>query len=159
MKETDIKDEYRSQPGPRPRHEKTLAGLIESDFHHEKDLNCAEAILYGANEIYGLELPHSALKLAAGFGGGMGTETTCGVISGGVMALSALFVKDRGHEGDYIKELTSEYIEEFHRRMGSAECREVKETHRPPGGDCTAVILEGARILQAIIDRERRKQR
>ena len=45
--------------------------LIEKieEYYKERDLNCAETMLYAANDVYGLELDKKALKMAAGFGG------------------------------------------------------------------------------------------
>jgi C_GCAxxG_C_C family probable redox protein len=78
--------------------------LIEEGFFSDADLNCAETILHAANEVYGWNLSHDALLLAAGFGGGVGgQEFLCGALLGGVMALSKLFVRDRGHESDLMK--------------------------------------------------------
>ncbi|MFO7849986.1 MAG: C-GCAxxG-C-C family (seleno)protein [Spirochaetia bacterium] len=136
--------------------DQSIVNIVKDDLHLKEDLNCAESILCAANEAYAMELPRSACKLAAGFGGGMGIESVCGVVTGGVMALSSLFVVDRGHESDYIKTLTSEFIEEFYRHYGSLECKVLKEKHRTPLGDCKPIILEGAHILQKIIEREGR---
>lgn len=69
-----------------------LLKLLQDGFGSAMDLNCAEKILYGANWAYNMKLPVEALKLAAGFGGGMGVESSCGVITGGVMVLSSLYV-------------------------------------------------------------------
>lgn len=69
-----------------------LLKLLQDGFGSAMDLNCAEKILYGANWAYNMKLPGEALKLAAGFGGGMGVESSCGVITGGVMVLSSLYV-------------------------------------------------------------------
>jgi len=51
-----------------------MTSIIENGLSKAKDLNCAETVLYAANQAYGLQLPHSALKLAAGFGGGCGGQ-------------------------------------------------------------------------------------
>lgn len=56
-----------------------LLKLLQDGFGSAMDLNCAEKILYGANWAYNMKLPCEALKLAAGFGGGMGVESSCGV--------------------------------------------------------------------------------
>lgn len=80
-----------------------LLKLLQDGFGNAMDLNCAEKILYGANWAYDMKLPAEALKLAAGFGGGMGIESSCGVITGGVMVLSSLYVKRNGHESGRIK--------------------------------------------------------
>ena len=51
-----------------------LAELIKNGFGEKEDLNCAEKILWGANNAYNLGLDREALKLASGFGGGMAIE-------------------------------------------------------------------------------------
>lgn len=131
-----------------------MTAIIENGLSKDKDLNCAETILYAANESYGLQLPHSALKLAAGFGGGMGIGSTCGALTGGVTALSAIFVKQRGHESDYIKTLNSELFDSFRTKMNSIDCDYLKEHYRSPQDDCHPLIVQTARILEALIDRE-----
>ncbi len=128
--------------------------IIESGLSNAKDLNCAETVLYAANEAYGLQLPHSALKLAAGFGGGMGINATCGALTGAIMALSALFVKDRGRESDYIKELNAEFFDSFKDKMESIDCSYLKEHYRSPQDDCHPIIVQAAQIVEVLIDRE-----
>ena len=56
-----------------------LLKLLQDGFGSAMDLNCAEKILYGANWAYNMKLPCEALKLAAGFGGGMGEEYLSGI--------------------------------------------------------------------------------
>ena len=63
-----------------------LSELVNHGYSEKKELNCAETIRYGANKVYGLGLDHEALKLAAGFGGGMGIEATCGALTGAFSA-------------------------------------------------------------------------
>ena len=53
-----------------------LLKLLQDGFGSAMDLNCAEKILYGANWAYNMKLPGEALKLAAGFGGGMAVSYT-----------------------------------------------------------------------------------
>lgn len=43
----------------------TLLELIESGYQKDKNLNCSETILLGANEAYKLGLKQETLKLAA----------------------------------------------------------------------------------------------
>ncbi len=131
-----------------------MTSIIENGLSKAKDLNCAETILYAANQAYDLQLPHSALKLAAGFGGGMGINSTCGALTGGVMALSAIFVKNRGHESDYITELDAELFDSFKGKMGSIDCSYLKERYRSPQDDCHPIVVQTAQILEALIDRE-----
>lgn len=131
-----------------------MTDIIENGLSKRKDLNCAETMLYAANEAYQLQLPHSALKLAAGFGGGMGINSTCGALTGGVMALSAIFVKERGHESDYIKVLNAELFDSFKNKMDSIDCSYLKEHYRSPQDECHPIIVQAAQIVEALIDRE-----
>ena len=50
----------------------------------EYDLNCAESIVYAANEEYNLNLSQQTLKVMAGFGGGMSTGDVCGIVTGSI---------------------------------------------------------------------------
>ena len=95
-----------------------LAKLIKDGFGEEMDLNCAETILYGANEAYNLGLERETMKLAAGFGGGMAIEDLCGALTGSIMVLGKLFVKERAHESNKVKELTTELLDSYRKAMG-----------------------------------------
>lgn len=131
-----------------------LLKLLQSGFGNAMDLNCAEKILYGANWAYDLKLPAEALKLAAGFGGGMGVESSCGVITGGVMVLSCLYVKRNGHESGRIKELEKEFIKTFISAMGSLDCSVLKAKYRNDEIKCNLIIFKAGEILDKIIERE-----
>jgi len=48
-----------------------LKELIQDGYGIKEDLNCAETILYGANQVYYLNLNSDSQRLAAAFGGGM----------------------------------------------------------------------------------------
>lgn len=128
-----------------------LAELMEQGFGNTEDYNCAEKIFYGANEAYKLGLSKETLKVSAGFGGGMGIEITCGALSGAVLALSHLYVKDRAHEDTSIKILTQKLFSEFQTEMGSFNCKELKEKYRTPELKCSKIILAAAKALDTIV--------
>lgn len=90
-----------------------LYDLILSGFGKEEDYNCAEKILYGANKAYNLGLTREALKLSAGFGGGMGIESVCGALTAACMVLSHKYVNNVAHEDTKIKEMTQKFSENF----------------------------------------------
>lgn len=128
--------------------------MIESGFGKDKDLNCAEKILYGANKAYDLGLDSDSLRLAAGFGGGMAIESTCGALTAAVMVLSKLFVADTAHKSSKIKALTKELFEDYEKAMGNIDCKPLKKDHRTPSFGCDKVILQAAEILDKIVIRE-----
>lgn len=134
-----------------------LKNLIENGFGNDRKLNCAEKILYGANEVYNLGLSDDALKLAAGFGGGMAIEEACGALTASVMVLSKLFVENTAHESDRIKKLTSELLSKYEREMGSIVCKPLKKNHRSLFKGCNKIIIKAAENLDYIVKRELNK--
>jgi C_GCAxxG_C_C family probable redox protein len=88
--------------------------------------NCAQAVLYAYGPDLGLD-EETALKVATGFGGGMGARgETCGAVTGGILALGLKF--GRGNQQDrsvaqaaYQK--TRDLMAAFERAHGSCCCR------------------------------------
>ncbi len=135
-----------------------LKNLIEQGFGKKEDLNCAETILYGANQVYNLGLSENCLRLSAAFGGGMGMENVCGVVTGSLMVLGYLFVKDHAHQSPEIKEISKELFERFNKELGDFDCKPLKDEYRTEEKKCYDIILKGAEILDNIIAREKRKR-
>ena len=81
-------------------------------------------------------------------------ESICGAITGGIMVLSHLYVKQRSHESNRIKELETEFIETFKNEMGCIDCKCLKEKYRNDEIKCSLVIFKAAEILDRIIARE-----
>ncbi len=133
-----------------------LTDLLKKGFAVGKDLNCAEQILYGANQVYELGLDKNALKLAAGFGGGMVIEDKCGALTGAIMVLGRIFVKDRAHESDKIKVLTKKLFDRYESEMGHVDCKPLKTDYRTEQHGCQEVIIKAAEILDEIIAEEKR---
>ncbi|HZJ56755.1 MAG TPA: C-GCAxxG-C-C family (seleno)protein, partial [Clostridia bacterium] len=128
--------------------------LIKNGFGEEEGLNCAEKILYGANVAYKLGLDKEALKLSAAFGGGMAIEDKCGALTGALMVLGKLFVKEKAHESDKIGALTRELFKEYGMEMGYIDCTPLKKEYRSEEEKCNYVILKAAQILDKIVTRE-----
>ena len=91
----------------------------------ESKMNCAQSVLTAFSNELGLDRP-TALKLARGFGGGMGrTGKTCGAVSGAymVIGLSESKTARDGIEAVYAK------VQEFTRRFvelhGSTSCTDL----------------------------------
>ncbi len=131
-----------------------LKEMIEQGFGENEDLNCAEKILQGANIAYRMGLNKEALKVAAGFGGGMAIGDKCGALTGAVMVLGCLFVEDRAHESSRIKELTKELFDAYSKEMGAIDCIPLKENHATSELKCRKVILKAAEVLDGMVKRE-----
>jgi len=131
-----------------------LTELIKQGFGETENLNCAEKILQGANIAYNMGLDKEALKLAAGFGGGMTIEDKCGALTAAIMVLGKLFVKKSAHESSKIKELTLELFKEYEMAMGTIDCAPLKNKYRTKELKCRNVIIKAAEVLDRIVERE-----
>ena len=131
-----------------------LTEKIEKYYSKEFDLNCAEAMVYSANEEYGLNLDKKALKMPSGFGGGMGIESVCGALTGGIMVLGVLFTKEKAHESERVKTLEKEFLSRYKDKMGDILCKPLKEKHHNDEVRCLNVIKEAGVILDDIVKRE-----
>lgn len=93
-----------------------------------QDYACSQSVLYAFADLLEVS-PDTALKLATGFGAGIGRkQEVCGAVSGGVMALSLLY--GRGEkDGPEKKENTyakvKELLENFKEEHGSFICKEL----------------------------------
>ncbi|SNS04611.1 C_GCAxxG_C_C family probable redox protein [Anaerovirgula multivorans] len=132
-----------------------LKEKVEKYYNSGYDLNCAESILYAANEAYDLHLTKDTLKTMAGFGGGMAIEETCGAVTGAIAALSIMFVEDRAHEGEKIKNLVVKLFDRVEKRLGTNNCKLLKEKYRHNEEEkCKSIVLAVAQVLGEIIEDE-----
>jgi len=120
----------------------------------EYDLNCAECIIYAANEEYNLNLKEETLKVMAGFGGGMATGDVCGVITGAIGVISVMFTEVSGHKSPKVREMTIELINDFKEKLGYIKCVDLKKEYADVKR-CTLMIETGAEILENIILKEK----
>ena len=95
---------------------------------HERGANCAQAVLGAFSQKLGLE-GESAMRVATGFGGGMGRLAgTCGAVTGAFMALGLARGMRKPEEAE-AKETTYGLVREFARRFtersGALACRDL----------------------------------
>lgn len=122
------------------------------NVYQKFDLNCAESVLFTADKVYCLLLPADALHLSSAFGGGMFIEEKCGAVTGSLMVLGYIFVKDNAHSTDYLKEIVKTFFIEFENLMGSCECSPLKEKHRSKTSGCQSVIASALDILEKTVN-------
>lgn len=127
-----------------------LREMVSKYYNGSYDLNCAETILYAANEEYELGLSHETLKAMAGFGGGMAVEGVCGAAAGAVAVIGIMFTNQRAHESDRIKKLVGEFMKAFNEKLGTYNCKQLKERYRTEDERCSKMILTAADVLEEI---------
>lgn len=135
---------------------KMLIDKVRKYYDSSFDLNCAETIIYAANEEYNLNLNKETLKSMAAFGGGMGVESVCGAITGAMAVLGIMFTEDRAHESDKIKNMAKEFFQSYEEKLGFTGCRELKGEYRTEQHRCSLMIDTAAEILDDIIAKEKR---
>ncbi|MCT8976326.1 C-GCAxxG-C-C family protein [Clostridium sp. CX1] len=135
-----------------------LLDKVKKYYSEEYDLNCAETIVYAANEEYNLNLDKNTLKTMSAFGGGMGIEGTCGVVSGSLAILGIIFTKEKAHESDRIKLLSQEFFKSFEEKLKSNNCKSLKEMYRNDDVRCSEIVYTAAEVLEKIIIREKDNQ-
>jgi len=124
--------------------------LVNRAKHHfDSGYNCAEALLLAAVESYDLGLQPGEVRLAAGFGGGLGRGDICGALTGAVIALGAALGRNH-HDQDptVLKELREQIVLEFEVELGSLQCRELKTEDRQ---DCVHFIHVAAVALDKVL--------
>ena len=131
-----------------------LADLISQGFGLAEDYNCAEKIIYGANQVYDLGLDPAACKLAAGFGAGCGIGHLCGTLAAGCMVLSHRYVRQRAHESNLIPQKTDAFLHGFEQQMGSLMCENLKRQYRTEEKKCYDVIYAAALALDQVLAAE-----
>ncbi len=122
----------------------------QQEFYH---YNCAQAILHGSNDYYNLSLPPKALKLIAPFGGGMYTERTCGMLTGGIAVLGVLFAEDMPSKNLKLKEITLCWIQQFENEFRDTNCSFIKANRPANAVGCSNLILRAADILEKVIEK------
>ena len=90
--------------------------------------NCAQSVFYSFCDDLHFDR-NTALKIACGFGGGMGRKgEVCGAVSGGILALGIKY--GRGEKDDqaareltYMK--TRQFMDQFAEKHGTCICRKL----------------------------------
>jgi len=128
--------------------------------------NCSQAVLATYSEQLGLP-QQSALKVAAGFGGGMRMAETCGAVTGALMVLGLKFAPHDTKDKGAIKNtygIVREFGDKFKARNGSVNCKELLgcdvttdeglATAKEKGlfaSRCAELVQDAAEILQNIL--------
>jgi C_GCAxxG_C_C family probable redox protein len=109
-----------------------MAALTEEEARYrlfDQGFDCAQTVFSAFAEELDLD-EETALKIAAGFGGGMHLGDMCGCVTGGLMVLGLKY--GWNEEGDAMgKDLMNrkaqEYERRFRERLGGLRCRELLE--------------------------------
>lgn len=119
-------------------------GTDPNDFEHS--YNCAERILNGANEAYGLGLDERIRHMASGCGGGMYIGTTCGTICAAVMVVGLLETKFNQHQTPTLKPKLEKMLGDYQENVGSLLCKDLRPVYFEQD-KCLPLLLKTAEML------------
>ena len=119
--------------------------------------NCSESVLRAATDVLGVPVDEQALRMATGFGGGLGhAGCVCGALAASVMSLGLL--KGRT-EATQSREEAYALSEEFHRRFQEkfgATCCRVLNPHpfdtREHLVNCVKITGNTAKLLLEFLE-------
>jgi C_GCAxxG_C_C family probable redox protein len=131
------------------------------------DYNCAQSVFGTYASKYGLD-QDTALKIATGFGGGMGRSgRTCGAVTGAYMVIGLKFgmgLKNEKDTKEQTYKLVNEFSKKFKEKSGSVICRELLgcDINTPEGKEhydrnnyfemkCLQYVKNAAEILEELL--------
>lgn len=104
-----------------------LEARNQAGNNFKQGFNCAESILKTFNEMFNSPMSPEILKLATGFGGGLGhAGCICGALAGSTMVLGMLKGRNSTEESrDPSYEITKEFHDLFESKFGGTCCRSL----------------------------------
>lgn len=108
---------------------------------HQEGYNCAESVIKAFNEDNGLDIP---VSIASPFGSGMTVGSTCGAITGALMAVGALKGRNSSSEKNNSRVITKEIMTKVKEKYGTLECIELKKK----GVSCDEIIEYAYSVLK-----------
>ena len=120
-------------------------------YYLEQDYNCAESIIRGANEYYGLGLDEKALLAFGGFGAGCYAGRLCGACAGGIAAVSSKYIHTRAHAEELAQKRVEAFVKAFMEILGSDLCADLKEHYWDGAldrGRCRKTVELAAGVLE-----------
>lgn len=122
-----------------------------------RDYNCAQSVIMGFPDlIVGNE--ETILKLATGFGGGMGRlQEACGALTGGFMVIGLLTGSeepDKPRKEEVYKRI-QELAAEFREQSGSINCRDLLgvDLNTPEGNEMHHSLLLREKVCEKCVAR------
>lgn len=122
--------------------------------------NCAEAILRAFRDGLALELPDSVLRMASGFGGGIGhAGCVCGALGASIMIIGLLQGRsDASQDRAPVYASAQEFHRRFEEKFGSTCCRSLNPhpfDTREHLRNCLKITGGTAELLADFIDGNR----
>lgn len=137
---------------------KELSPVVQSTIDlYKGGYYCSEALLRAFNEVYDLGFPEEHLKIASGFGSGLGgAGCSCGTITSGAIVLGIIVGRNKKSESEEIIHQSSKKLhDKFRERNKVACCRILTRGVEWKSKDhilrCSKYVQDTAEILEEIL--------
>lgn len=112
--------------------------------------------MLAVGERYFGQVPDTLMRISCPFAGGMGCDykEACGVLSGGIIVLGALWGRVSAQENDdWIQDLTCRYRDAFaEANSDTSTCQVIRDSMPEEDKRCLPIVLEGVRLLVPLIE-------
>ena len=140
--------------------------MERANAYHDRGYNCCQSVLAAFSDRF--DVPEeTVLRIGLGFGGGAGTGELCGAISGAIMTLDLIAVRDLSDPAAAKKKavagsraLQARFSEQF----GALRCRELLKNEKEESSDavkalgitnhCAVMIASAVEIVERLLDEE-----
>lgn len=112
--------------------------------YHKQGYNCAESILKSFNDENRLSIP---VSIGTPFGSGMTVGSTCGAITGAMIAVGAVSGRETETVPNASRQYANELMNKVKEKYGTYECRELKKQ----GVSCPTIICYMEQQLKEIL--------
>jgi C_GCAxxG_C_C family probable redox protein len=125
--------------------------------HFKNGFCCSEAILKSIAENFASDVPQNIVCMATGLCGGMGNRrATCGVFTGGALALSLLAGRSCPEDSDkLIRTLSGKFQQQLEQEFGASICEDLLAKRRIQNffkkSGCRKLVIRGTELLVDLI--------
>lgn len=134
---------------------------IEQEAHQtfESGFHCAESIFSALLNHFPTDMPPTVVRCASAFCGGIGKsrEEACGALTGGVMAIGALFGRTTaGADIDRAWRTAADFRRRFLESFGATRCGQLMDDfgEQENLGRCKQMTARATGMLKDLIERE-----
>lgn len=136
---------------------KELKDYVEY-YYTEENYNCAEAIIHGANECYGLNISSEDMKMFGGYGAGVYAGLVCGALLAGAAILSKMVVVNKAREeGDQVRPVINGFVKNFHSILEGTSCKELRPKYYTPEKSCLKTVMLACEALEKSVSQLKEK--
>lgn len=112
--------------------------------YHKQGYNCAESILKSFNDENRLSIP---VSIGTPFGSGMTVGSTCGAITGAMIAVGAVSGRETETVPNASRPYANEIMNKVKEKYGTYECQELKKQ----GVSCNEIICYMEQQLKELL--------